>query len=244
MVMQINLKQIVILIMLSSCGVQKDVPKYISERFTYCYDGKDTGIDSLLKTDGYYVIAESFKDIGYNSKKDTSYFNMMFYKNGICVFNFFPLDNKGRVIDNEFMSLFFKTIIEERESKESSFFYNTRNWGRYIIEGDTLKAQCIYRPSAGETTTIWGINEVWYKIINRTTIIEIPSESLTNRTKKERKYLPARFVPLIEIPTPDCWLMKEKWFWCDETEWDSYMETNGFEINRKDRRKSNAVGSK
>jgi len=215
MVIQIYLKQIAILIMLSSCGVQKDIPKYISEKFTYCYDGKDTGIDSLVKLDGYYVIAESFKDMGYNSNKDTSYFNIMFYENGICVFNFFPLDNKGRIIDNTFMPLFFKTIIDERESKEAYYFYNARGWGRYIIEGDTIKAQCIYRPRAGETTTIWGINEVWYKIMDRTTIIEIPSESLTTATTSLKSiYLPARFVPVKEKPTPDCWLMKEDWFRC------------------------------
>ncbi len=81
MVIQYNLIQIVLLLMFSYCGVEKDVPKYISERFTYCYDGKDTGIDSLLNTDGYYVIADSFKDIGYNSRKDTAYFNLMFYSN-------------------------------------------------------------------------------------------------------------------------------------------------------------------
>jgi hypothetical protein len=198
----------------SSCE-QKDVPKHISEGFTYCYDGKDTGIDSLLNTDGYYVIAEPFNNSGYNSQIDTLYFNLMFYDNGVCVLNFFPLDNKGRFIDNKYIPLFFQTIIEERESKTSSIFYNSFKWGRYIIEGDTIKVQCIYRPRAGETTTIWGINEVWYKIINRTTIIEIPAETLANTTTSLKSiYLPARFVPVKEKPIPDCWLMKEDWFMC------------------------------
>jgi hypothetical protein len=215
--------QIILLIMTSSCS-QKVAPKYVKEVFTYCYDGKNTGIESLLDIDGYYVIAEPFDNSGDNSKIDTSYFNIMFYGNGVCVLNFFPLDNKGRFIDNKYMPLFFQTIIKERESKTSSIFYNFFKWGRYIIEGDTIKAQCIYRPRAGETTSIWGINEVWYKIINSTTIIEIPSESLTNTTtsdlmyhmfkNKERISLSARFVPLTVKPTPDCWLMKEDWFWC------------------------------
>ena len=215
MVIHYNMIQIILLIMFSSCEVQKDVPKYISEKFTYCYDGKNTGIDSLLNIDGYYVIAQPFSNFGYSSR-DTSYFNMMLYRNGVCVLNFFPLDNKGRVINNKLMPLFFKTIIEERESKEATFFYNTRSWGRYIVERDTIKAQCIYRPRAGETTNIWGINEVWYRIINRTTIIEIPSESLTNTTTSLKSiYLPARFVPVKEKPTPDCWLMTEDWFRCE-----------------------------
>lgn len=212
MVMQINVKQIIILIMLSSCSVQKSVPTYISERFTYCYDGEDSGIDSLLKTDGYYVIAQSFKDIRSNTKMDTSYYNMMFYDNGICVFNFFPSDGK-HIIDNKYIPQYFKCIIENPECGFALGFYNYEKWGRYLIKGDTIKAQCIYRPMAGETTTIWGINEVWYKIVNRTTIIEIQSESLINTTTN-RKYLPARFVPLTERPTPDCWLMKEDWFRC------------------------------
>jgi hypothetical protein len=212
--------QIILLIMFSSCE-QKVVPEHISEGFTYCYDGKNTGIDSLLNIDGYYVIAEPFSNYGYNSR-DTTYFNMMFYRNGVCVLNFFPLDNKGRVISNKLMPLFLKTIIEERESKEATFFYNTRKWGRYIIEGDTIKAQCIYRPRAGETSSIWEITEVWYKIINRNTIIEIPSKSLTNATTK-RKY-PAQFVPLTERPAPDCWLMKEDWFRCDKEKYKEWRK--------------------
>jgi hypothetical protein len=215
MVIHYNLIQIAFLILFSSCE-QKDVPAHISEGFTYCFDGKNTGIDSLLNTDGYYVIAEPFNNSGYNSQIDTLYFNLMFYDNGICVLNFFPLDNKGRFIDNKYIPLFFQTIIEERESKTASIFYNSFKWGRYIIEGDTIKAQCIYRPRAGETTNIWGINEVWYRIINRTTIIEIPSESLTNTTTSLKSiYLPARFVPVKEKPTPDCWLMTEDWFRCE-----------------------------
>jgi hypothetical protein len=212
MVMKFRIVQIVILIIFSSCSVQKDVPKYISDRFTYCYDGKDTGIDSLLKTDGYYVIAESFKDMGYNNNKDTSYFNMMFYKNGLCVFNFFPSDGK-HIIDNKYIPQYFKKIIGDREGGFALGFYNCEQWGRYIVEGSIIKAQYIYRPIAGETTSIWGINEVWYKIINRNTIIEIPSKSSTKATTN-RKYLPAQFVPLAERPTPDCWLMKEVWFKC------------------------------
>ena len=221
--MVIKFSRITILILLISCGVQKDIPDNISERFTYCYDGNDTRIDSLLKIDGYYVIAESFEDIGYPSmNEDTSYFNILFYENGLCVFNFFPLDNKGQVMDNNSMPLFFKTIIEENESLEASYFYNSRKWGRYIIEGDTIKAQCIFRPKAGETSRVWGINEVWYKIINRTAIIRIPAESQINKTittnskNDKQQYLPARFVSVKERPQPKSWLLEEAWFWCKE----------------------------
>ncbi len=212
MVIHYNLILIVLLFIFSSCGVQKDVPKYILERFIYCYDGKDTGIKLLMNIDGYYVIAESFKDMGYTSNKDTSYLNILFYENGLCVLNILPTDGKY-TIDNSYMPRYLKNIMENPEGGLALGFYNTKRWGKYIVEGETIKAQIIYRPSAGETTKIWGIYEVWYKIINRNTIIEIPSES-SDKANKHRKYVPARFVPLIERPKPDCWLIKEDWFRC------------------------------
>lgn len=216
MVKKILFIKIAMFIAVSSCSVQKDLPEYISKKFTYCYKDQDTGINSLLEMDGYYVVTQLFKDIGYPTNKDTSYFNILFYDNGLCIFNFFPLDDKGRVINNKLMPSFFNTVIEDKESPEALYFYNYSRWASYIIEGDTIKAQWIYRPRFGETTTIWSLNEVWYKIINRTTIIEIPSGSEINPSASiKSRYVPARFVHVKEKPTPDSWLIKEDWFWCE-----------------------------
>lgn len=215
MVANYILRYLLFIILLSSCA-QKGLPDYVSDKFTYCFDGKDTGIESLININGYYVIAQPFSNFGYNSS-DTSYFNLMFYSNGVCIINFFPSDGR-QIVDNKYIPQYFKKIIDNPEFALG--FYKYERWGRYIVEGDTIKAQCIYRPRKGETTKIWGVNEIWYKIINDTTIIEIPSIQLENtKTKhlsdyKKRKYLPAQFVPLSERPTPDCWLIKEDWFWC------------------------------
>lgn len=130
MVRSNSLVKLALLFLLTSCWAQKNLPNYKSQKFTYCYDGKNTKIGSLLKTNGYFVISESFKDVGYDFNKDTSFFNIMFYENGICVFNFFPRDSNGRVIDNKLIPQFFKTIIKEGNSKQALGFYNGRLWGK------------------------------------------------------------------------------------------------------------------
>lgn len=213
MVKKYYMIQLILAILISSCS-HKVIPDYLVERFTYCYDGNDTKIDSLLNINGYYVIAESFNDFGYNST-DTSYFNILFYNNGLCVVNFFPFDNKGRILDNKFIPAFFNTIVNDSKSNEAYLFYNSRKWGRYVVDSDIVKIQCIYKPQKGETTRIWNIDEVWYKIVNYTTLIEINPTSVSDLYIKNN-YLPAQFIPLIEKPIPDCWLLKENWFYCNK----------------------------
>jgi len=72
----------------------------------------------------------------------------------------------------------------------------------------------------------WYAYEVWYKVIDRNTIIEIYSKPLHYMSesdwkiyyeakKHEKKKLPAKFISIEVLPNSNCWLKKERWFLCE-----------------------------
>jgi hypothetical protein len=223
---------ILFIIGISSCAYYI-APNYIKQNFTFCNDGKSKGIDSLININGYYSIAEPYSrpvfSTPYDKNKtkyasDTMYQNLMFYRDGLFVIDFFALDANGTFEDDSKIPKFFKQIVENKESKVSKFFYSSFDWGSFRINGDTIKMQYIDRPIFGESRTFWYAWEIWYKVLNRNSIIEIYSNPIHYTTKsdwenyqkakKEKVILPAKFVPVAVIPSSDCWLKKEKWFWC------------------------------
>ena len=50
---------ILVIIVSSSCRFA-NVPKSVKREFTYCYDDKDTGIDSLMSINGYYSLNQKY----------------------------------------------------------------------------------------------------------------------------------------------------------------------------------------
>ena len=63
------------------------VPKRHQNSFTFCYQDKDTGIDSLLNINGYFRLKETTRaTYGLDSSisiEDTSYYYIMFFRDGI-----------------------------------------------------------------------------------------------------------------------------------------------------------------
>ena len=196
-----------------SCGYNT-VPKYVRQNFIYCYDGMATGIDTLINIEGYYdFIPENCL---------SCYLRVMFYKDGTYVASsYYPRD--------ESMQSHFENITNH-DSKGLYYFYLYKDWGRYIINGDTIKLQAIVRPVRGSTSVAWWLHEVWYKILDRNTIIGIYPSKKPVRYPDDleennyiRKYsIPAKFTPLTVRPNPNCWLKEEKWFWCNEEDWEEY----------------------
>lgn len=83
------------------------------KNFTYKYDGKYTGIDTLINIDGYYLQEDDI--YGHPPSK------MMFYRDGLfCTTNGDPI--------KYFQKEKLKYAID---------------WGRYYIVGDTIKLQVI-----------------------------------------------------------------------------------------------------
>jgi len=181
---------------LSSC---RGVPRDVKNAFTYCYADAYTGIDTLINTDGYY-----------NRRT-------FFYKNGLVFEGYYP----------EYDHL---ELQELKEFSKESISYRSY-LGIYRIYGDTLKIQYIRETrslnDAGDG------REKWYKIIDKETMLCV-NDFRNTTIKKERersKYSPSdigdtiRFVPVsVRIPQPDDNLLKRKWFWCDEQDWENYMK--------------------
>jgi hypothetical protein len=138
---------VICILVCSSCGYYI-VPEHIKQNFTYCYDGMDTGIDTLINIEGYFVQDHIIR---------------IFYKDGIYVIGGF------RTIDD--FNEFIKKIESNR--KAMSNFHKWYTWGRYIICGDTIKLQAVERPVFGSTSSIWYSVKGKYKVLDRNTIIGI-----------------------------------------------------------------------
>jgi hypothetical protein len=98
----------------------KKVPKYIRDRFTNCYNEKNTSIKTFIEINGFYELKRLFhfcSGVGVNMIcSDTLQHNIVFYEDGTFIYGFselFPL-NQGVY------------------------------WGIYRIEGDTIITQYIY----------------------------------------------------------------------------------------------------
>ena len=212
------------------------IPKSLKNSFTYCYDGKYTGIDTLINIDGYYkemFLNRKSPTIGGFLKDtslyyiDTTYHYFMFYNNGLYVYNIRDIyyDYSSRKWVKKDVSSFLKDFSKNSEAIGAKSFYGN-SWGNYIISGDTIKVQRISK--AMSLNDNWQMQETWYKIIDKNTILcinifNLPITLVSQPRKRER--FPITFSP---IPTkPDynkSWILREKWFWCDEQDWKDYME--------------------
>lgn len=221
---------LVIIVVMSSCGV----PRYIQQNFTICYNGEDTGIESLLDIHGYYVSLDSSR-MRYPPHKPFE-LNLMFFKDGMFLYNFGGIEPVGhpfignqRLID---IPQYFQKIVTDtistkygiRKSFSTSFY-----WGIYKISGDTIIVQQINNPSPPKS---WAAYEMYFKIVNRTTITPIAQRGLFDRnnskvwpySQEKQQSKTARFVYVDTIPESYSWLKGEKWFWCNEKDWEAYKK--------------------
>jgi hypothetical protein len=192
------------------------VPKHIKQGFTYCYNEEKTDIKELINIDGYFVMGTP----------SSSSLAFMFYEDGSFLYEFFDVDEERRKAGNPNISLYFQEIINDSTGKISSSFYKWFKWGLYIVEGDTIKAQYVNNPLS--ISPNWNAWEVWYKVINRNTIVEIYSTPIhymsesdwenweKNKKQREKTIVPAKFIPVGEKPIPNFWLKEEDWFWCEK----------------------------
>jgi len=215
MVKLLNLLLIIFGVMIiSSCGYNI-VPKHVKQNFTYCYDGFDTILDTQINIEGYYDFL----------KEDCSgcHYYIMFYKDGIYVSGFYY----------DSMQSHFEYMVNYDSKALYRFHKYNGWWGCYIIDNDTIKLQTVHHPAWWESSMVWWLEEVWYKILDENTIIGIyPSkkpvrypENLEEKYYMRKYGVPAKFTPLSVKPDSNCWLKREKWFWCNENDWKHYMDS-------------------
>ena len=117
---------------------------------------------------------------------------------------------------------------------EPQYFYPASYWGIYKVVMDTIKMQIVQRPRdfmAGG----WDSSEIWLKVISKDKFVKIKEFGFNQPVPKglyENEHYYRRvdtsfFTPLEPVPPFDkSWILKEKWFWCDEIKWREFMDKN------------------
>jgi hypothetical protein len=198
-----------ILFLCISC-INSNVPTGLREDMK-CYSGENTGLDSIINTDGFYremrvsdqrgvykVVDGKSIEIGF----DTTYHNFLFFNDGIYIGNIW------------------QSLIENIDS--SGFDYRAYYHGIYELSGDTIKLQYI---SPGHSN-LWFGTEEWYRIQDKNTISLVYQKPIGLRKYAQKKdhnqpryyddAFPAKFIPLDSMPKSTSWLKGEDWFYCDE----------------------------
>ena len=172
-------KFILLTLIVTSCGYVS-APRYIKKGFTYKFENKYTGIDTVININGYFVKKipnrRTVYSIGWKTQvryeDDTIYSRFLFYPNGIYVAGFHDFNNLKQD-KSEDINRYFAEIVHDSVGKVKREFYTYSEWGSYKLYHDTIKVQFIYRPGILALNDSWEAYESWYKVIDRNTIIEI-----------------------------------------------------------------------
>ncbi len=222
---------ILTIVFYTSCAY-RPVSKNLKQDFTFCY--KDTSYDtSIIRFDGYYEIIRIdsvFVREENKYKQRQFYTNYHFFKNGVFMRNYGFRGDKYRPNN---IALYFDDLFNENDSIKIKGLYTHYTWGLHHIKGDTIIVQSLDHPSFMNGFMAY---EKKFLIFNNDSIIEIESEMLGERDKliiknynelyKIKNKKNAHFKQLNTIPNPKkCWLMQKKWFWCNEEDWQQYMDS-------------------
>ncbi len=214
--------------------------KYLNE-LTLCYSKNSVNNHARLKHNGYYIqeltfIIHHFKGSDWEIIERKSSNNFIFFENGIFLFGISDR-NEFRVLGGTSdLDLYFQELSYSPE--ETMRFHNSDYWGLYYVSNDTIRTQYINHPSWNMP---WNAIEQIFVVDDQGKLNSIKTRVLgitnTNIIPSHTELIrhPAEYIPLETLPSSDAWLKREKWFWCDEDEWRTYMEQNGYKIRRRDR---------
>ncbi|MBS1774757.1 MAG: hypothetical protein JSS64_00565 [Bacteroidetes bacterium] len=202
------------------CNAQK-IPKSIVRNFSICIPRNVDSINFKFATDGYYSMKE-IEGSSFNLNKDTFDINIIFYKRGMLLYNFFDYANKYGGDSKKYLSSVYHGIEQDK-------FYKGFFWGVYKISNDTIIAQVIFNRGKALLAS-WDAREYKFLILNRTTLefLKMETRSLNNPTKEQiktlqksmqnRSFLHIEFIHYDYIPPYDnSWLKKLDWIWCDKS---------------------------
>ncbi|MBL7712747.1 MAG: hypothetical protein JNL13_09795 [Chitinophagaceae bacterium] len=196
----------------SYCSAQK-IPSAYKQYFGNCCNLKKTSIRSFLEIDGYYVLSFIDTESNTGTVSDTNQYKIIFYENGLCV--------SGWAVYVKTIKDVYTEIERIINNGSKDWFYKTAAWGKYEIRNDTIVTRNIIYGTLIRPVNVW---EVRYKIVNRTTIVQIDEKKLVRTgkhgvqqtEKNDAVYFQANFVPLQTIPVSDySWLRRQK---CDASD--------------------------
>lgn len=195
----INLRSTLIIISLIFIGGCYTYIPSITDQMDYCYNDTYSGIDSLINIDGYYEYELKFvNDTNISTRKEI----VFFYNNGI------------------FLSVT-KSQFEFYEGKNDKSILETLDWGLFKVSNDTIHVQYIYIHPATS-----GYVSKAFKIIDHLTIESIFAKNASCK-QIQRSYDISNGIFKSHPNKPDpnySKIIKKEWFWCNETDWQNYMD--------------------
>lgn len=232
-----NFKEIFIFVLISFFIGSCAAPKSVQENFWIKYSGHETGLDTLIKLNGYYSIAKPKTRKEYKGFKmevtefpDTFYMTYLFFRDGMYVrnFGFYEGHDPKAVKEN------FEKIHNDTTGEYSLPFSNSYYWGTYTLKGDTIITNYINNPCPPK---VWIANQEYFKILNDSTILQVDYKSLEKMSESDRlnyeqrrasaTYEPAIFIETPILPSSNSWLKKEKWFWKTDSLYYEFLRSNG-----------------
>lgn len=165
--------------------------------FTNCNDGAQTGLSTRLHIDGYFALNVPGEGIGV----------VFLYDDGTYSISSVLLRNVSRIWE-----------VYNKPDWEQVYF---TNWGRYRLDGDTIKAQYFYMSEAWKQD----MGEIWYLIKDDTTLFtlkEICYYCGEDSRRKTKVKMPNpekihHFTPFMPKPKPisnDFSLRRKRWYNC------------------------------
>lgn len=179
----------------------------MKKHFENRLEGKNTGLDSLIRIDGYY----SMKNL---DSKDTTYrFNFIFFNDGTYAAQFHPyaLPHKNcEYYDWDGYPVF------------GPYAFRVGEWGVYQISHDTIKSQILMLGACYVSSSGYDRR---FKIIDKQTLKYVYTNSFEKTWSFNiKEYSLAGFVPLDTLPSSDFPYKEDKFFWRHESDWKAYME--------------------
>ncbi|MCL2683096.1 MAG: hypothetical protein FWE63_06405 [Bacteroidales bacterium] len=190
------------------------VPRHIRKTYIGCYDGTLTGIDTILDLSGYFL-ANSFVPFRNGSLAKVCQF-LVFYNDGM-VFRSGVTIPVIPVFDD------CNTYIQRQLYEAYSDRLGSGDWGLYELKDDIIKVQFVTRANPPVSPDSYIVR---YKVIDRHTIQEVVGLGFEKSGYPPGVGETYSFMSVEKLPSSECWLKSEKWFWCDKKQYRQHKKTS------------------
>ena len=145
---------------------------------------------------------------------------MRFFPDGICATSWRMISKanfeKELLADNDTLYYYTSEDYAYTVSKNLNELY-----GLYKISGDTIKMMTVN--DQVWPNPYWYHSEYWY-IISGDTLKTVFRKSYTHDKMASYNEPSIHFIEKNISVTPDVWLKRKKWFWCNSQEYEKYMK--------------------
>lgn len=159
----------------------------------YCYNASKTRLSEKIELRGWYGFMETSGNSSYEV-------NCVFFEDGMFIYHFNP------------------EYVKESGDQTNGLYLRGTQWGKYVLDGDTIRAQFIEPPGG----MAWSIGQIWFQIVDRKTLKWLafkygdPIDVAKIKQYQNRSVSTGLFHPALIMPdTNKAWIMSRSWFWCD-----------------------------